>query len=118
MKKIFLHSLCGIVIGFINGLFGAGGGIITIILLERILKFEPHKAHASTVAIIFCVTIVSSFIYVKNGIYDIPLTLKTAIGGIAGGIVGAKLLNKISEKYLHLIFGLFMLVAGVRMFMK
>ena len=38
-------------------------------------------------------------------------------GGIIGGVAGAKLLNKISSRKLHIIFGLAMLAAAVRMFL-
>jgi hypothetical protein len=34
---------------------------------------------------------------------------------MAGGFVGAKLLNKVSDKWLHKIFGAFMIAAAVKM---
>lgn len=118
MKKYILPSLCGLAIGFLNGLFGAGGGVAAIIVLQKVLKYPTHKSHAAAVAVILAVTAVTSIVYIRNGIYDIPLTVETAIGGVAGGIVGAKLLPKISDKYLHLVFGIFMAVAGIRLIMK
>ena len=50
---------------------------------------------------------------------DIPW-LETAVvsaGGVVGGFVGAKLLNRISGRWLHIIFGAAMLAAAVRMFL-
>ena len=38
-----------------------------------------------------------------------------AIGGIAGGIVGAKLLNKLPTKYLKIAFTAFLIYASYRM---
>lgn len=109
------QALVGTVTGFANGLFGAGGGTILVPALERILKVEPHKAHASAIAVIFPLSLLSAFIYLKGGMPDWKPTLFISIGGVAGGFVGAKLLSKIPEKWLHRIFGLFMMAAAVRM---
>ena len=38
-----------------------------------------------------------------------------AIGGIIGGFIGAKLLNKIPDKYLKLAFAIFLIYAGWNM---
>ena len=46
-------SLIGIVTGAANGLFGAGGGTILVPALEKFLKIEAHKAHATALAAIF-----------------------------------------------------------------
>lgn len=118
MKKYIVPSLCGLLIGAVNGLFGAGGGVMAIIVLQKFLGYPTHQSHAAAVAVILSITAVTCVIYLFNGVYNIPLTVEAAIGGIAGGIVGAKLLPKISDKYLHLIFGIFMAVAGIRLIIK
>jgi len=38
-----------------------------------------------------------------------------AIGGIVGGVVGAKLLNKLPEQYFKIAFTLFLIYASCRM---
>ncbi len=117
IKKFVKPALCGIVIGLLNGMFGAGGGVIAVIFLEKFLKFPPHKAHAAAVAVILTVTPISLFFYFKNGIYDFNLTWQAALGGIIGGIVGAKILTKIKDRWLHFIFGIFMVLAGIKLLM-
>ena len=42
-------------------------------------------------------------------------TFGTTIGGIIGGFTGAKLLNKIPDKYLKLAFAIFLIYAGWKM---
>ncbi len=107
--------LIGLITGFINGIFGSGGGTILVPALNNILKIEEHKSHATALSIIIFFTLTSSFIYVKNGIYDLHITYKVVIGSILGGMIGAKLLNKFSGKKLRLIFGIFMILASLRM---
>jgi uncharacterized membrane protein YfcA len=43
------------------------------------------------------------------------MLIYVCIGGVIGGYLGAKFLGKISSKWLHRIFGLFMIIAAVRM---
>lgn len=114
-KNFFISSIIGIITGFANGLFGSGGGTIVVPAMERFLKIEEHKAHATAIAIILPLSVLSAFIYLKNGSIEWKIVLFVSIGGMIGGYIGAKFLNKIPSKWLHRIFGGFMIVAAVRM---
>ena len=39
--------LTGLVTGFVNGLFGSGGGTLVVPAMERFLHVETHKAPVS-----------------------------------------------------------------------
>jgi uncharacterized membrane protein YfcA len=109
------NSLIGIFTGFVNGIFGSGGGTLLVPILNNIVKVEEHKSHATALAIIIFLTSASSVIYVSRGTYDISLTLKVAIGSVIGGILGAKLLCKVTGKFLRISFGTIMIIAALRM---
>ncbi|MEG2985147.1 MAG: sulfite exporter TauE/SafE family protein [Peptostreptococcaceae bacterium] len=109
------NSIIGSVAGFINGIFGSGGGILLVPILNNILKIEEHKSHATTLAIIVFLTTASSMIYISKGTYDFNLTFKVAIGSTIGGIIGAKILCKLTGRFLRISFGLIMVIAAVRM---
>lgn len=109
--------LIGAVTGFANGLFGSGGGTIVVPAMERFLGVEEHKAHATAISIILPLSVLSLAIYYwKTGLGAVWQTaLWASAGGLAGGIVGARLLSKVSGVWLHRIFGGFMIAAAVRM---
>lgn len=109
------NTLIGIFTGFINGIFGSGGGTLLVPILNNIIKVEEHKSHATALAIIIFLTGASSAIYISNGTYNIDLTIKVAIGSIIGGFIGAKLLCKVTGKFLRISFGLIMIIAALRM---
>lgn len=115
MNKTLKSAFIGMVTGFANGLFGSGGGTIVVPCMERIMNITAHKSHATAIAIILPLSILSMFIYFRS--VDILWTeaILVSLGGAVGGLTGAKLLKKISGKWLHKIFGLFMLAAAVRM---
>ena len=109
------NSLIGIFTGFINGIFGSGGGTLLVPILNNIVKVEEHKSHATALSIIIFLTSASSVIYISKGTYDISLTLKVALGSVIGGIIGAKLLSKVTGKFLRISFGAIMILASLRM---
>ncbi len=115
MKKYLKGSVIGAVTGFVNGLFGSGGGSVLVPCLEKFLKMEPQKAHAGAIAVILPLSVISVLLYARGVEVDLKTLLPVALGGIAGGMGGARLLGKISGKWLHIIFGIFMIAGSVRM---
>ncbi len=105
----------GLVTGTANGLFGSGGGTVAVPAMVHFMDMEENKAHATAISIILPLTLVSTFFYVKESYVDWWVVLKVSIGGIAGGYLGAKLLPAVPAHILRKIFGLFMILAGIRM---
>lgn len=113
--NIFKTALIGIVIGLVNGLFGSGGGTILVPCLVFIMNIEDHKAHATAISIILPISLISSLIYFRYDVVDLALTIKVAAGSVAGALVGSCLLNRISVGILRKAFGIFMIIAAIRM---
>ena len=109
------NTLIGIVTGFVNGIFGSGGGTLLVPILSNIVKVEEHKSHATALAVIVFLTGASSAIYISKGTYDVGLTIKVSIGSIIGAIIGAKILCKVTGRFLRISFGLIMIIASIRM---
>ncbi|HKL73741.1 MAG TPA: sulfite exporter TauE/SafE family protein [Clostridia bacterium] len=113
-KETFFYILIGLVAGFVNGIWGGGGGIFVVPLLVYLMKYEERKAHATAIIIILPLCIVSAITYIVQGIYNFPLTLKTGCGVVVGGILGTFLLKKFSNNALAYLFYTVMIVAGAR----
>jgi len=112
---IIRTAIIGIVMGLVNGLFGSGGGTILVPCLVFLMDIEDHKAHATAISIILPISIVSSLIYYRYDVVDLQLTLKVALGSVAGALAGSCLLNKLSVGILRKVFGIFMIIAAIRM---
>ncbi len=115
VKKYTKHILIGLISGILNGLFGAGGGSIVVPAMEFFLKMDEKKSHATAILIILVMSIVSSFFYIKDGFFDFGLWAPVTIGGVFGGIVGAKFLSKISGRWLKIIFGGVIIITAFKM---
>lgn len=105
----------GAVTGLLNGLFGSGGGTVAVPAMEKLLSVETKKAHATAIAVILPLSITSIFIYVGKVDVDLKILILVSAGGVLGGYAGAALLNRLSLKWIHYIFGIFMIAAAVRM---
>ena len=112
MKKI---KFVGLAAGLANGLFGAGGGTVLVPALEKFMKYETHKAHATTLAVVLPLSIISAVVYTWGVDVDWKAVLLVSAGGVAGGILGAKLLNKLSGAWLNMLFGAFLAAGALRM---
>lgn len=115
IKKYWKQALIGLVTGILNGLFGAGGGSIVVPAMEKFLGIDGKKAHATAIAIILMMSLVSSVIYVRQGYFDFKLWLTVSIGGIAGGLVGAKVLDRIPKKWLKIGFGTVIIITATKL---
>ena len=104
----------GSLVGLANGIFGAGGGTLMVPILER-FGLETHKAHATTVAVMLPLSVVSVVVYVWGVDVDWTAVGFVSAGGVVGGVIGAKLLNKLPAAWLNILFGLFISAGAVRM---
>lgn len=114
-KKYF--AMIGLIAGGLNGLFGAGGGVMVVPLLEH-AGIEARKSHATSIAIIASLSLVScAFYFLKQSV-----PFEDAWGylpfGLIGAIVGAMLLKRIPNRLLKRIFGAVMIISAVRLLLK
>lgn len=114
-KHFWIYLIIGLTVGFINGFFGGGGGMIVVPLLIFALGLRDKTAHATALLIILPLCMVSSIVYICNGVVDWGQTLFVGIGACIGGLIGASLLKKLSNKAIRIIFSIIMLIAGIKM---
>lgn len=115
MKKKNLCILAGALTGVINGLFGAGGGLILVPLLIRAVKLDTWRALPTSVAIILPMCAVSAVRYLSREQIGFWALLPYLAGGLAGGVIAGLTFDKFSAVWLRRILGAFIIYAGVKM---
>lgn len=116
-KARWKAMLAGGCSGLLNGLFGSGGGMVAVPFLKK-CSLEAKEAHATSISMILPMSLVSSWLYLSGGAFDLIDAWIFLPGGVAGAIAGALLLKKISTPLLNKIFGGFMIFAAVRLFFR
>lgn len=117
IKKYLKPSLMGVAVGIVNGVFGAGGGMIAVPLLKQ-NGLDQKSAHANAVAVILPITIISAVLYLVKGTVNFTDSLAFIPTGVIGSVVATFVLQKFSNKLLQKIFAIFMIYAGVRLLIK
>ena len=107
----------GVVIGLVNGLLGAGGGMIAVPLIKKV-GVEQKEAHATSIGVIVPLSAISAAAYLWRGNVNFSDALPYLLPGVLGAIAGAALMKKIPDKWLRRIFGGFMIWAGIRLLIK
>lgn len=116
-KENLISAAAGLAIGAVNGLFGAGGGMLAVPFLKK-LGFEQKSAHANAVAVILPISIISAVLYIYKDYVNLSDALIYMPTGVIGALIGAWILKKISPLWLKRIFGGFMVYAGVRLLLR
>ncbi len=103
----FWKQLClGLGAGFLNGLFGAGGGMICVPALKW-LGFTQKQAHATSIGVIWPLTLASlvlSLVFRKPDLSQVPL-MPLVVCALIGSTLGGVALQKIKPKWLNRLFG-------------
>ena len=115
VKDFGKKVLIGLSAGFVSGLFSTGGGMILVPGFIYLLKLDDTKSRGTSVFCILPMVIISSLFYYQSNLINWKNAILCAIGGTIGGYIGAKLLKKISRKYLKIIFTLFLLYISYKM---
>lgn len=113
MKK-WTAMLTGLATGLLNGLLGSGGGLVTVPLLRKAGARGPN-AHATSIAIILPLSVVSAILYLQAGRVTPSAVLPFLPGGILGALVGGWLLPRMGTTLLRRAFALLLLWSGLRL---
>lgn len=106
--------IIGTMAGALNGLFGAGGGMILVPLLNGWVKLEQKQSLATSVAIIWPISIASYSLFCINGGNVWNDALPYLCGGVIGGLIAGHIFRSASAKWLHRIFSLLLFYGGIK----
>ncbi|MCQ2423566.1 MAG: TSUP family transporter [Clostridia bacterium] len=122
ISAALLTALAGVGAGFLNGLLGAGGGIILTLAFGALLPKDVGETEATrdrfaaAVSVMFPVSILTVFFYAKSGNVlpesDLPWLLLPAA---AGGAAGAFFMDRIRASWLRTAFAVLLVVSGINM---
>ena len=104
----------GLACGFLNGLFGAGGGVAAVFFLKK-LGLPTKNAHATSLAILLPLSLVTSALYWWQGAYEPGEVLPYLPGAVLGAVGGGLLMGRIPQRLLRFIFAGLLLFSSCRL---
>lgn len=113
-----LVAVVGLVVGFLAGLLGVGGGILIVPFMVYVLKFPTKIAAGSSHLIISFSALAGILGHAASHKFDLPLILLTGVAVLIGGNLGARLSMKFKTKVIKAGLGLIMWAMAVQLLIK
>ena len=115
IKSYWRQILSGSTAGMINGLLGAGGGMVLIPLLSALVRPEEETLFPSSVCIMLPICLISLWMMqINTGGLPWNAAWPYLMGSAAGGILAGFFAKKIPTLYLHKGLGILIIWGGVR----
>jgi uncharacterized membrane protein YfcA len=111
-----LYIILGLVAGICGGMFGIGGGIILIPALVYLFGLTQHQAQGTTLAILVPpIGLLAALRYYYSGNVKLGIAGFICLGFFIGGLIGAQLVQNVSDPLMKKLFGVFLLTISMRM---
>lgn len=127
-QSAFLLVVGGLAAGFLNGLLGAGGGILAVLVLTAILPTasrdsapplaDKRDVFANALASMLPVAAVSAAQYAARDAIRVESALTYVLPAIAGGLAGALLLDRLPITAVRRLFTIITIFSGIVMLLR
>lgn len=112
-KRLVQSVVCGILIGFICGFIGAGGGMMMLLILTSILGYELKTAVGTSVFIMTFTALTGAVSHFAiGGLPNIPIMVLCIVFTLLWARIAARFANKASPKTLNRATGVVLVVLG------
>jgi len=107
IDSLFLIFLMGILLGGLASFLGIGGGPINVAVLCMFFAMDIKEAAAGSIFIILfsqSIKLISIAVSTGFGPYDYSILWYMIPAGVAGGVIGPMLKNKLSHHVIEIVF--------------
>ena len=113
-SQIIRSILCGMLIGFICGFIGAGGGMMMLLVLTTVLGYELKTAVGTSVFVMTFTALTGALSHFAiDGAPDMWALVFCVLSTFLWARIAAKIANKADAKTLNRVVGIVLVVLGV-----
>ena len=113
-KRAVQSVVCGVLIGFICGFIGAGGGMMMLLLLTSVMGYELKTAVGTSVFIMTFTALTGSVSHFAiGGLPDMLPFILCIIFTLIFARIAAKIANKASPETLNRVTGIILVILGI-----
>lgn len=102
--RLLLGGLAGLLIGFYDGFFGPGTGTFLILIYSALLHYQFTRANGNTKVVNLASNVAALITFAIAGKIFLPIAIPGAICGIAGNLVGSKMVVLRGNKLIKQVF--------------
>lgn len=113
-KRVLQSIFCGVLIGFVCGFVGAGGGLMMLLILTSVLGYELKTAVGTSVFIMAFTALTGALSHFSiGGMPDITCLLMCVASTLVWALIAAKFANKAKPSTLNRATGVVLTILGV-----
>lgn len=113
-SELIKSIICGIMVGFICGFIGAGGGMMMLLLLTSVMGYELKTAVGTSVFIMTFTALTGSVSHFAiGGLPDMLPFILCIIFTLIFARIAAKIANKASPETLNRVTGIVLVILGI-----
>lgn len=117
-KRAIQSVLCGMMIGFICGFIGAGGGMMMLLILTSVLGYELKTAVGTSVFIMTFTALTGAVSHFAiGGMPDWTVFILCVVFTLIWARVAAVFANKATPKTLNRVTGVILVILGIAVMM-
>lgn len=117
-KRIVQSLICGVIIGFICGFVGAGGGMMMLLILTSVLGYELKTAVGTSVLIMTFTALTGAVSHFSlGGMPDLTVLGLCVLFTFIWARIAAKFANKAEPKTLNRAAGVVLVILGIAIFL-
>ncbi len=107
-----------LVAGVAAGMLGIGAGAFKVTVQENILMMPPKVASTTSNFIIGMTALAGVSVYLFSGLLNVTLMAPMAIGTTVGALAGGRILNRLSNRTLKVLFSVIVILLILQMLYK
>ncbi len=116
-QRVLRSILCGMMIGFICGFIGAGGGMMMLLVLTTVLGYELKTAVGTSVFVmVFTAFTGAASHFAIGGMPDVLCLAVCVLSTLLWARIAAKIANKSQPATLNRVVGVVLILIGVAIF--
>ena len=116
--SIWLIVLIALVVGFLQGFMGVGGGFILVPLLIIFLDMKPHHAVGTSLLTVVISSIFATYLYFQEGRVVILAALLLGAGSLFGVNFGVRATQNIEGENLKKFYAIFLILTALGIMLK
>jgi uncharacterized membrane protein YfcA len=103
-RRIPLGFVLMWIAGLVSGLLGIGSGVLKVLAMDGAMRLPMKVSSATSNFMIGVTAAASAGIYLGRGDVDPQIAAPAALGVLAGALLGARLLHRITNRTVRFVF--------------
>ena len=118
MTSAIVGVVVGVIAGIASGLAGVGGGVVMVPAMTELMGLAQSVAQGTSLVAILFTSVSGTIVNVRNRRADLRSAAVIGIAGVFSVRLGSSLALSLDQVVLRRLFGILVLVSGVRMMVR